>query len=578
MTPRKVFGAIGTFAWIAALAPAETASAFEPPFSAPTTEILRQDFEGAHGIPPSWQVALGTWQADGQMYNSTAATAAAVTTIFEYPFPTVEGGTEILDHVPVGEYTVQATLRNQKSGAAGLVGLVYWYVDPANYREVALSPTGRAYLRQMHGGQMDTLAAVSFPSVAPTMSLRVELTLAHDETSVSVNGVPVFIEAKFGDGGGQVGFSSYNTTARFDNISITFPWGQQAFTEDFSDGVADGFSSPQGTFIVSNGALVDTAVHQTGMAFPPVNFGERSQIILDYTLHVRMLNPYGASGNLIGIMFDADFASPAYSELVFSPTGVAQIRRVNGTTIQVLASAPHTAGRNEWFVVTFALRFPGGLSVNVNGKPVFTNQPVQLLSSKPEVLALITHWTPGRFDDFRYGYDVPIAASLQTFSGALGAGAVRSGTWDTQGRTLNDVSAGVADIVIPGNIVGQTDYRYKGRVLNQYSASGNLVGLVFGYRSQQNYLEAVFAPTGQAYLQQYLEGKRYRLATGTHNVPQNIWFDVEIVQQGATATVRVNGKPTIQNVPVGDFAAGGFGVVSHWSKGRFDNLATQEAP
>ena len=95
MTPRKVFGAIGTFAWIAALAPAETASAFEPPFSAPTTEILRQDFEGAHGIPPSWQVALGTWQADGQMYNSTAATAAAVTTIFEYPFPTVEGARDL---------------------------------------------------------------------------------------------------------------------------------------------------------------------------------------------------------------------------------------------------------------------------------------------------------------------------------------------------------------------------------------------------------------------------------------------------------------------------------------------------
>ena len=137
-----------------------------------------------------------------------------------------------MDHVPVGEYTVQATLRNQKSGAAGLVGLVYWYVDPANYREVALSPTGRAYLRQMHGGQMDTLAAV-LPSVAPTMSLRVELTLAHDETSVSVNGVPVFIEAKFGDGGGQVGYSSYNTTARFDNISISSRGGSRPSPKTF---------------------------------------------------------------------------------------------------------------------------------------------------------------------------------------------------------------------------------------------------------------------------------------------------------------------------------------------------------
>jgi hypothetical protein len=36
-------------------------------------------------------------------------------------------------------------------------------------------------------------------------------------------------------------------------------------------------------------------------------------------------------------------------------------------------------------------------------------------------------------------------------------------------------------------------------------------------------------------------------------------------------------QAAIQNVPVGDFAAGAFGVVSHWSKGRFGNLATQEA-
>jgi hypothetical protein len=132
--------------------------------------------------------------------------------------------------------------------------------------------------------------------------------------------------------------------------------------------------------------------------------------------------------------------------------------------------------------------------------------------------------------------------------------------------------------VLPGRIAASTNYRYKGRLLNQYGASGNLVGLIFSYDSAEDYLEAVFSPTGQAYLNLTIEGTRYRLATGTHTVPRNVAFDVEILRKGTTATVTVNGKPTFQNVQVGQLGGGLLGVVSHWAKGRFDNLSTKEAP
>ena len=132
--------------------------------------------------------------------------------------------------------------------------------------------------------------------------------------------------------------------------------------------------------------------------------------------------------------------------------------------------------------------------------------------------------------------------------------------------------------MLPGRIGASTDYRYKGRLLNQYGASGNLVGLVFSYGSAEDYLEAVFSPTGQAYLNLTMEGTRYRLATGTHTVPRNVGFDVEILRKGTTATVTVNGKPTFQNVQVGQLGGGLLGVVSHWAKGRFDNLSTKEVP
>jgi CubicO group peptidase (beta-lactamase class C family) len=155
----------------------------------------------------------------------------------------------------------------------------------------------------------------------------------------------------------------------------------------------------------------------------------------------------------------------------------------------------------------------------------------QRATSKPEVLALITHWTPGRFDDFEFGFEPPVLQSLQTFDSPLGEHDIQSGTWDTQGGTLNNVSAGIADIVLPGQIRASTDYRYKGRLLNQYGASGNLVDLVFSYGSAEDYLEAVFAPTGQAYLNLTMEGTRYRLATGTHTVPRNVAFDVEVIRK-----------------------------------------------
>ena len=575
MTLRKLFAAIGVFAWIATLAAGEVARALEPPFSVPTAVLHSQDFGGVHGIPTPWQVALGTWQADGQTYDSTTATSVAVTTIFEY-LTFDFGGPTTSDQMVFSEYTLAARLRNQQGGAAALVGLVYAYVDPSNYHEVAFSPTGVVYLRRMNAGQMETLATATYAGAGQRVWFAVELQRMRSTLRVSVNGVQVFVGGEqFSVGGGQVGFSTYKTTAKFNKVSLATPYGQQPFIETFSDGTADGFTSPEGTFAVANGAYLDTAVHHTGTAYAPVDFGSASRGVYAYTVHVRMLNPYGGPGNLIGILFDAR-AADNYQEVVFSPTGVAQVRHVNAGTIEVLKSVPHTIPRNVWFEVTLTVE-AFRISANLNGHLLFTHE-LELLTTTPSALALVTHWTPGRFDDFKFGYERPVPELLQTFNSPLGEGEVRSGTWNTQRGTLNNVSAGVSDIVLPGLIGARTNYRYKGRLLNQYGASGNLVGLVFSYDSAEDYLEAVFSPTGQAYLNLTMEGTRYRLATGTHTVPRNVGFDVEILRKGTTATVTVNGKPTFQNVQVGQLGRGRLGVVSHWAKGRFDNLSTKEVP
>jgi hypothetical protein len=560
---------------LAALASGMPAQALEPDFNPPEGFLYGQDFQGVHGIPTPWEVALGTWQANGQTYNSTSAASTAITTMFEYQV--VDPAGEATPELHAGHYSLRARLRNERAGANTLVGLVYLYSDPATYDEVVFSPTGIASLRRMSGGNLQTVAAATYAGGGQGVWFSVELKRVNDVTSVSVNGVPVFTAATVHQGfAGRVGLATYNTTARFNKVTISVPWGQQAFTENFSDGIADGFRSPTGTFVVSNGVYTNTAVQSTNEVYAPIDIGLQSTMLLGYTLRVRMLNPYGAAGNLVGISFDHNVVDShaAYDEVVFSPTGVAQLRHVVGRTFNVLKSASHTVGRNVWFEVEFVYR-GGDVSVSINGEPVFTREPTPLAQlAPPSALALIAHWSPGKFDDFSFSHD-SLTPSLQTFDTSLREGEVRSGTWNTQGGTLNSVAVGIADIVVLEG--GQSDYRLKGRLLNQYGASGNLVGLVFSYNSPEDYLEAVFSPTGQAQLNLHIEGTIYRLATGTHTVPRNVWFDAELIRKGTTATVTVNGTPVIQNVQAGQLGAGGLGVVTHWAKGRFDNVSTKHA-
>jgi hypothetical protein len=110
---------------------------------------------------------------------------------------------------------------------------------------------------------------------------------------------------------------------------------------------------------------------------------------------------------------------------------------------------------------------------------------------------------------------------LRGRAGHPGAWQIPLGTWQADGQTYNSTVATNAvttlfqyqtfdfggpdtadylrwnEFTLPGHIAASNDYRYKGRLLNQYGASGNLVGLVFSYDSAEDYLEAVFSPTGQ---------------------------------------------------------------------------------
>jgi hypothetical protein len=304
-----------------------------------------------------------------------------------------------------------------------------------------------------------------------------------------------------------------------------------------------------------------------------------------------MLNPYGASGNRVGLLFgfeDRFGGIVTYREVVFGPDGIARFNDVytevgsgGDTIVTPLATAPYPGRRGQWFDVTIGGSVGQDLfSVSVDGVSVFEN----LEASMRGDVGLVTHWTPGRFDDVWFNHFVGSIPSSENFDIPRDPPqwfAVR-GAWDQQGGTLNNRSAGVSDLAEMHSWTRSTDYTLSARMLNPYGASGNRIGLIFNYDFiAGDYYEVVFAPTGQAYLNKFIQGQLTQVATATHSaVGSNVWFNVELARRGPFANVKVNGQPVFQNVPAAQLDSplndGIVGVISHWAPGRFDDLRIEE--
>jgi hypothetical protein len=219
------------------------------------------------------------------------------------------------------------------------------------------------------------------------------------------------------------------------------------------------------------------------------------------------------------------------------------------------------------------------INVSVDGTPVFVDLPVSQFGP----MGLVTHWTPGRFDDVWFSYD-PRFSAMENFNVPRDPPswwAVR-GTWDTTGGTLNSRAASANDLATM-EWQRSTDYTVTAHMLNLYAGSGNRIGLVFGLDLQAgDYYEVLFAPTGQAYLNKFIQGQLTQVATATHSAGRNVWFNVELVRRGPNATVKVNNQIVFENVPTAQLdhsfpnsvssVGPRMGVISHWAPGRFDDV------
>src|SRR6185503_19414899 len=158
-----------------------------------------------------------------------------------------------------------------------------------------------------------------------------------------------------------------------------------------------------------------------------------------------------------------------FVQTLFGPGG--------SSIVQQEDSAPYPGRRGEWFDVSFVGSSEGGVIwVDVNGAPVFTGAATSGVSGK---VGLITHWTPGRFDDVWFCHLCPGSQTERFDNANTGVWFPKNGTWDTEGGVLNNRSAAANDIVYAYK-GRSTDYTLSARMLNPYGGPGNRIGMIFG--------------------------------------------------------------------------------------------------
>jgi hypothetical protein len=553
------------------------AAAMDSEFSPPTATFFVADFTDATSIPENWQVDAGSWAAYAGTYKGTSAVATATTTMPEYVINPIDMPAPGMNP----PYTYRARLLNQRAGAGDLAGIVFDYLDAANYDEVVFAPTGTFVARRVRDGTSRVLAQSTYPGGGQNVWVDVELRRLSGFAELRAGGKVVAQLSDMQPNGGRLGLTTHNTRARFDQVSIAVPFDAQPFREAFGSGLPSNWSTIGGEWSVGPGGTLDnTSLQQTSSVLPNGVYIDvmSGGSVQSYTLRARMLNPYRGSGNLVGMFFND--SSVGRAEVVFSPTGVARINLIRNGVSETIATASYSGGgRNVWFDVRTDVD-SSVVTVAVNGVTVFDTIPLAEIFQG--VGGLVTHWAPGRFDDVWYDDRGTFHPLTETFDAPTPASWDVSGIWIVGGGRLINFSAGATDIVATACACWETDFSYRARLLNQYGASGNLVGAVYNYQRHGlytgDYYEVVFSPTGLAFLNKVLNGMRQRVATGTHSVPRNVWFDVEVLRQGLNTTVKVNGATVFNKVPQSELSFGDVGVVIHWAKAWFDNLSVADAP
>jgi hypothetical protein len=543
----------------------------------PTADIVSENFQP---LKAAWQPASGTWSAAKGIYTSSAVGKADIATIVSYRG--IHAADPLTSMLPFDRFTFRARIRNHGSESTQRAGVVYQYQDPANYYEAVVGPSNVLTLQRVTNGAVMPVRSARYspgPDAGLWPWLDIEVRWNRGKTTVKVNGLTVLAgivqpEYTFG----QVGLITHRAVTNFDAVSVGTPFGAQPFGEDFDDGVAQNWQPQSGEWSIGGGTYNAPAVQQTSLSLAPIGGG--AQQTVDFTYRARVLIPSGTAQALVGVVFnyrDLGGKGIEYKEIVFSPTGDAWVNDVSNNVARGIAGITGLSFRgNQWLDVKLEVNSGvGAIGISVDGIGLFE------IGAPPQGrIGLVTHGAPGKFDDVRFDYGrfPSVSADFEPSVPSCWSTSSPSGTW-LFGEALIADSIRPSDIATFSCSAVQSDFIYRARLLNNYRASGNLVGLVFNYQEAASlyagdYYEVVFAPTGTAELRKFVQGVRTTIKVAPFNVRPNVWFDVVLERSGIFTSVSVAGQGTLfQDVRQAQLGPGSVGVVTHWAMGRFDDVS-----
>lgn len=340
---------------------------------------------------PGWTPQSGQWNVANGTYNDSAVQQTNVT------LAPIRTGADVGSD-ETGSFTVRARMLNPYANAGNLVGLV-WDYAVTTYDEVVFSPTGVAKMNHVENGKVQTLATAAYNGHR-NVWFDVQLDAG---ASVWVDGEKIFDHVPVHPGlptEGGVGLITHWAPGRFDDVSFDHGFFSESCDKTFSSGPVVDIAS--GTWTVGGGTLNATSVNASSIELPCTNAGNQggAHAGTDFVYSARLFNPYGGSGNLVGLAFNYQTLGTLYAgdyyELVFSPARNAVLNKfIQGVRYQV-ATFPHNVPSNTWFDVQL-IRSGIFTTFKVNGIEVAHAVPQGELHGGH--IGVLTHWSPGRFDD-----------------------------------------------------------------------------------------------------------------------------------------------------------------------------------
>jgi hypothetical protein len=142
-------------------------------------------------------------------------------------------------------------INNGFGNGDNLAGAAYNYQNANNYYAVKFAPTGTAQLIKVINGATTTVATAPYFGGGPNVWFSVGVIRSGTSTTVTVNGAIVFANIVQGElGAGNIALITTFADGKFDNVAFTDTSSGASFSENFDDGIANGWTAVGGTWTV----------------------------------------------------------------------------------------------------------------------------------------------------------------------------------------------------------------------------------------------------------------------------------------------------------------------------------------